>query len=254
LTIELRKETPNEQGQSLPSEDQVESSFTNDKGQSCIQDNLAVESHNLQSSEGQLRKPSSSVRVVVIATHCFMPELGNARSDDLLASQVLGNQLERDLSDQEEVVSSLNSQPEISVSASKKFTNCSLVRCETPSSRFDERRREMDEIEHFLKQDFKFSGFVRQLMGYSPGKERDDWLLEFYKGVYRGHNFKADQVLFNERCSQLGRYIDLYDEECADEQGLLDNLDRMRKDRGSCHFVPGRGRVYSSLVPYDLGQ
>jgi hypothetical protein len=112
----------------------------------------------------------------------------------------------------------------------------------------------MDEIEHFLKKDFRFYGFIRGLLGTKPGRELDDWMLEFYKGAYRHHNFKDDQALFNERCSQLGRYITLYDEECADGQGLCENFERIKKDWGSWHFVPSRGWVHRSLVPYELGQ
>jgi hypothetical protein len=154
LQITLKKESANEQGQSRLQDNQVESSCTNINGKSVIQDNLAVETHNLQSSEGQLRKPSFLVEVGVIATSCLGPKLGNARSDDLLALQVSEQQLEHDLLGKDEVVSSLNLNPEITVSKSKTFTNCLLVRCETPTSRFQERRREMDDIEHFLKKDW----------------------------------------------------------------------------------------------------
>jgi hypothetical protein len=167
LRIELRKESPNEQGQSLPKDNQDESSFTNDKGQSSIQDNQAVETHNLQSSEGQLGKPSSSVEVDVIATSCHVPELGNARSDDLLALQFSEGQLEHDLLGKAEVVSSLNLEPKILVSASR-YTNCSLVKCETPPCSFQERRREMKEIKHFLKKDSRFCKIIQRIRETGP--------------------------------------------------------------------------------------
>jgi hypothetical protein len=166
------------------------------KSQSSIQDNRAVETHNLQSSEGKLRKPSFSVEVDVITTSSLGLELGNSGSDNLLALQASEGQLKHDLSGRAEVVSSLNSEPKILVSPSK-FTNCSLVRCETPSSRYQERRREMDEIEQFLKKDYHFSGFMTGLRRVDSGPERDDWFLDFFKRVYRHHNFKGDQALFN---------------------------------------------------------
>jgi hypothetical protein len=146
---------------------------------------------------------------------CKYQHRRSARSDDLLASQVLGTQLEHDLSGTAEVVASLNPEPKILVSKSK-FTNCSLVRCDTPSLSYSQgRRREMDEIEHLLKQDLRFCSFASGLKLFTPGKERDDWVFDFYRGVYRHHNFKEDQALFNERCSLMCRYITLHDERCS---------------------------------------
>jgi hypothetical protein len=65
----------------------------------------------------------------------------DARSDDLLALQAMGNQPEHDLSGKAEVVSSLNSEPEVLVSESKTFTNCLSVRAETLTSRFQDTSR-----------------------------------------------------------------------------------------------------------------
>jgi hypothetical protein len=162
IRIHLGKDSSNEHGQSLPTENHVESSFTNDKGQSEIQDNLAVETHNLQSSEGQLWKPTESFGVDVIATPSLVHNEVNARSDDLLSLQA-EQQLEHGPSGMAKVVLSLDPEPKILVSEST-FTNCSLVRCETPSSRFQERRREMDEIEHFLKKDgLRFDWITRRI-------------------------------------------------------------------------------------------
>jgi hypothetical protein len=76
-------------------------------GQSSTQEIETVETHNLQSSEGQLRKPTDVVKADVIAA--FIPERHNpvfARSDDLLALKA-ENQLELDLSGKAEVKSGL---------------------------------------------------------------------------------------------------------------------------------------------------
>jgi hypothetical protein len=62
---------------------------------------------------------------------------------------------------------------EISVSESKTFTNHLLVRCETPTSRFQERRREMADIEHFLDKDWRFSGFVHGFKNVASDPSRD---------------------------------------------------------------------------------
>jgi hypothetical protein len=74
----------------------------NNQGQSCIQESKSVESHNSQSSEGQLRKPTNVVKVDVTATFSESNDMVNARSDDLLALKA-ENQLELDLSGKAEV-------------------------------------------------------------------------------------------------------------------------------------------------------
>jgi hypothetical protein len=60
--------------------------------------------------------------------------------------------------------------------------------------------------------------------------------------------------MFEERSYQACVYVTLYDEDCADEKGLSEEYERIRNDWKSSHFVPGRGRVHTSLVPYELGQ
>jgi hypothetical protein len=72
--------------------------------------------------------------------------------------------------------------------------------------------------------------------------------------VYRGNRFQDEQALLNERFRQAGDYITLYEEECADEEGSREELERLTRDWGSCHFIPNRGWARSSLVPYNLNQ
>jgi hypothetical protein len=58
-----------EKRKSGPEEIQLEESFTDEKiGQSCIQDNQAVETHTLQGSDGQLRKPTELFGVALGTT------------------------------------------------------------------------------------------------------------------------------------------------------------------------------------------
>jgi hypothetical protein len=221
-----------------------ESLFTNNKGQSVIQDNQAVETHNLQGSEGQLRKPTKLFGVDVIATPIRKDNEVNARSDDLLALQVLGNQLEHNLSGKDEVVSSLNLDPEILVSESRTFTNRLLVRCETPTSCFQERRREMAEIEHFLDNDFRFSGFAGQFKGFSSGSSRDQWLEGFLKGIWRWHHEGDD--LFQERGWQVCRFIACMMKSCRMYQVCLKRRNGAEEPRAQAtsllvaalHLVP----------------
>jgi hypothetical protein len=148
------------------------SEFTiKDKGQSVFQDNQAVDSHNLQSSEGQPQKPSSPGKGDAIAT--FTPSgtgLGNACGDDLLASQAEGNQLEHSLTEQAETVSSLKV-PEILVSKSKTSTNHLIVKCDTPVTSFEARLKEMQEISHFLQLDGRFQRFTFEAAFQNPGRK-----------------------------------------------------------------------------------
>jgi hypothetical protein len=178
----------------------------------------------------------------------------NARSDDLLALQDMGNQLEHDLSGKVEAMSSLNSKQEISISKSKTFTNCLLVRAETSASRFQERRREMAEIKHFLKQDWRFKGFVQSLERVDPGQERDEWYARFIRDFYSYRYNKDAEIMIDRRAYQACVYIALHDEDCADIKGLSDEFEELRRDRKSSFIDPVRGRVHTSMYPYNLGQ
>jgi hypothetical protein len=180
----------------------VQSDPKNNSRQSSIQEIETVETHNLQSSEGQLRKPTDVVEVEVIATS--LPGRHNkvfARSDDLLALQA-ENQLELDHSGKAEVKSCLEEDlgPDFQVRKSKEHPNCSLVRPVNPEPPPDSpallkckmRRKEMDEIEHFLSREWGFEGLTAGLSGFMPGPspERDAWISQYFRGVCRNHNFK----------------------------------------------------------------
>jgi hypothetical protein len=235
-----------------------QSGFTNNiNGQSVIQDNHSVESHNVHSGEGQLRKPTASFGVDVIATPSIMDDKVNARSDDLLALQAMGTQPKHDLSGKAEVVSSLNSNPEISVSRSKTFTNCLVVRAETPTSRFQERRKEMAEIEHFLDQDWRFKGSVDGLKRVQPGQQRHDWFDQFLKGrVYKSGFYKDEKIMIQQRAYQACVYIALYDEDLADAGGLAKEVEDLSVQWKSSIADPVRGWVSCSYVPSEpkMGQ
>jgi hypothetical protein len=255
-SIESGKDSSNEQGQSelIKMKIHVESSFTNDKGQSSIQDNLAVETHTLQGSEGQLRKPIELFGVDVIATPSLGHNAVNPRTDDLLALQT-EQQLEHSADEKGSTLSSLNPEPVITVSKSR-FTNCSLVRCEIPPlSRFKERLREMLEIERFLNKDYHFAYLLNDLDApMPPDKTREDMLLELFRKAYRHHNFKEDRCLFDEICRPIGRYIILKKEDEA-EEGFQEELKEFETESSSRYFDYDRGAwVYMSYVPYNLGQ
>jgi hypothetical protein len=235
-------------------------------GQSSNQEIETVETHTLQGSEEQLRKPTLVVRADVIAARCSDEHnLVNARSDDLLALQA-ENRLELDLSGKAEVISSLKEDlgPDFQVSQSTDHPNCSLVRPVNPEPPPDSpallklktRRKEMQEIEHFLSRDWKFYGLVEGLRSHKPepSPERDVWISQYFKGVCRNHNFKEDQSLFNSRCHAVCDYISLWDEDLHDKEGALESQAELNRNWKSCHFVPERGWVYSSLHPYNLGQ
>jgi hypothetical protein len=242
------------------------SELISNTGQSSTQEIETVETHTFQGSEGRLRKPTVVVKAEVIAA--FTPEGHNkvfARSDDLLALQA-ENRLDLDLSGKAEVISSLKQDlgPDFRVSKSKDHPNCSLVRPVNPEpspdspalQKFKARQREMLEIEHFLEKDWNFCGLVTGLSCLIPGPspEREAWLTQYFRKVYRHHNFKGDQSLFNSRCRAVCDYIKLWDEERQDEEGASENMADIKRIWGSSHDVPGRGYVYSSLYPYNLGQ
>jgi hypothetical protein len=235
-------------------------------GQSSIQESKLVETHTLQGSEGQLRKPTDLVRADVIAAQC--PDghnKVNARSDDLFALHA-ENRLEHDLSGKAEVKSFLNKDlgPDFQVSKSKDHPNCSLVRPVNPELPPDSptllklkaRRKEMQEIEHFLSGDWKFYGLEAGLRSLKPGPspEREAWLSQYFQGVYRNHNFKGDQSLFNSRCHAVCEYITLWDEDLQDEVSAQERQAELSRVWKSSQFVPERGWVHSSLYPYNLGQ
>jgi hypothetical protein len=116
-------------------------------------------------------------------------------------------------------------------------------------------RREMAEIEHFLKQDWRFKGFVQGLECVDPGQERDDWYANFIKGVYRSRHSKDAKIMIDQRAYQACVYITLYDEDCADAKGLSDEYKELCRDWKSSFFDPVRGGwVQTSHVPYNLGQ
>jgi hypothetical protein len=176
----------------------------NKTGQSKTQETITVESHNLQSSEGQLRKPADVGKVDVTATFCLGTNKVTARSDDLLALKA-ENQLELDLSGKAEVRSCLTEDlgPDFQVRKSEAHPNCSLVRPVNPElppdsptlRHFKQRRKAMAEIEHFLGRDWNFSGLTPGLCSHHPDSkiEREAWLAQFFGKVYRNHDFKNDQ-------------------------------------------------------------
>jgi hypothetical protein len=60
----------------------------------------------------------------------------------------------------------------------------------------------MAEIEHFLKQDWRFKGFVQGLERVDPGQERDDWYAKFIRGVYSWGYHKDAKFMIDHRAYQ----------------------------------------------------
>jgi hypothetical protein len=112
------------------------------------------------------------------------------------------------------------------------------------------------EIEHFLSREGGFEGLTAGLSGFIPGPspERDKWLSLYFSHVYRNHNFKRDQSLFDSRCRAVCEFVNLWDEEGNDEVGTLEFQAEQAREWKSCHFDQVRGWVRSSLHPYNLGQ
>jgi hypothetical protein len=110
----------------------------------------------------------------------------------------------------------------------------------------------MDEIEHFLKKDSRFSSVVQRIKETDPGPERRDMMENFWTGLHRFGHYKAEYEMIKERSWQVCRVIALYDEELSDEEGLSQEWERCRRAWCSSHVVAGGGVALSSLVPYSL--
>jgi hypothetical protein len=128
--------------------------------------------------------------------------------------------------------------PEIVISKSK-YTNCMKVSCETRPARTQQRLREMKEIEHFLNQDYRFTGYARELKFYPPGLERDAWLDNFFHRVWRGGHFKSEEVMIRSRIYQACVYTTLHDEHEA-------YLDQCGRTYGPSHVEDGGGDAFHS--------
>jgi hypothetical protein len=110
----------------------------------------------------------------------------------------------------------------------------------------------MAENEHFLKLYWRFSNFVDEFQKVALSPERDTWSDNFFKGVWRFGHCKGEEVMIRSRAYQACVYITLYDEECADSEGLSQAYEDLRRDWSTKYFDPVRGGWV--LRPYNLGQ
>jgi hypothetical protein len=210
-----------------------------------LKDNQAVESHNLLSSEGQLSKPTFSYRADVITAFSLGDELVHADGNDLLALQGVEKQLKHNPIGNGGTVSGLNSNPDIVISESRKFTGRSLVRFETPASRRVERRKRMKDEEHFLQKDWRFRGFMEQIKSSFPGADRDKLTDELWKVIPQGY-YHSEVEAVGVRGRVLADYVALLDVENVDEEGAMEDLERVRRSWRPSHVVVGGGVDQSS--------
>jgi hypothetical protein len=113
----------------------------------------------------------------------------------------------------------------------------------------------MAEIEHFLSLDWRFRGFAEGFKAVALSPERDKWRNDFFKGIWRLGYYKGDEVMIRSRAYQACVYVSLYDEECADSEGLEQAHEDLGREWSSTFFDPARGKwVSRSIVPYDLNQ
>jgi hypothetical protein len=240
-------------------------------GQSCIQKSDTVETHTFQSSEGQLRKPTELFRAEVIAARSLdWHNTVNARSDDLLALKV-EQRLDLDLSGKAEVMTSLNEDlgPDLEVSKPEEHPYCSKVRLVSPPEipAWKVRRKEMADIERFLETDSTFADALRE-MGRTPPADRkaqEAWFFRIYQRIYQYRHRYEDECLFEERCRQVARYVQLREEERVDpaaRKGLREEFDRLHEyqsydeRRGVwVHYAYNKGLRKKSDGPIgELGQ
>jgi hypothetical protein len=109
----------------------------------------------------------------------------------------------------------------------------------------------MDEIEHFLSLDWRFAGFVSEFKKVALSPERDRWSDNFFRSVWRFGHYMGQEPMIRSRCYQACVYVTLYDEECADTEGLNQAYEDLRRDWCSTFFDPARGWVSK---PYNLNQ
>jgi hypothetical protein len=70
-------------------------------------------------------------------------------------------------------------------------------------------------------------------------------MLSFFQKAYRGHDFRGDESLFNERCFQACHYVMLYDQAIADAQGICEPSSQFRSqdwELGTTTFQSGSVR------------
>jgi hypothetical protein len=82
----------------------------------------------------------------------------------------------------------------------------------------------------------------------------DKWISQYFRKVYRDHDFKRDQSIFDSRCRAVCDFITLWDEDGRDESGTLEFQAEQAREWKSIYFDQVRGWVRSSLHPYNLGQ
>jgi hypothetical protein len=176
----------------------------------------------------------------VIAAFSLGDELVHADGDDLLALEATEKQLEHTHAEIGGIVSSLNSNPDIMISESRKFTGCSLVRCETPTSKRAERRKRMRDDEPHLHSGWRSRGILEQIKFSFPGPDRGNLIDEFWAGAYQSY-YLSEHDLIRARGRVLAEYIALHDEDNADEKGAMEDWERVRRSWRPNHVVVGRG-------------
>jgi hypothetical protein len=122
--------------------------------------------------------------IIMCAAFSLGDELVHSDGDDLLAPQVTRKWLEHSSVEIGGIVSGLNSNPDIEISESRKFTGCWLVRCETPTSKRAETRKRMRDDELYLQGDWRFRGILQQIKFSFPGPDREKSLDEFWASAY----------------------------------------------------------------------
>jgi hypothetical protein len=201
-------------------------------------------------SEGQLSKPNFSYREDVIASFSLGDELMHADDDDLLALRATEKQLEHNLVEIGGTVSGLNSNPDIVISESRKCTACSLVRCETPTFKCVERQKRMRDDELYLQSDWRFRGILEQIKFSVPGPDREKLLDEFWAGAYRNY-YLSERDLIGARGRVLAEYIALHDEDNADEEVAMEDLERVRRSWRPSHVEDGGGTALQGLSSFQ---
>jgi hypothetical protein len=106
--------------------------------------------------------------------------------------------------------------------------------------------------ELYLQKGWIFPGILGQIKFSIPGPERIKMIDEFWAGVYQSYDLSERDSIWA-RGRVLAEYIALHDEDDADEEAAIEDLDRVRRSWRPSHVADRGGDALlgsSSLQEY----
>jgi hypothetical protein len=72
-----------------------------------------------------------------------------------------------------------------------------------------QQKERLHDLEHYLKQDWRFAGFIFRSRNTGPGRSRDKAIEEFWISIYNGY-YQSEMDLLQARGRTLAEYLHLY--------------------------------------------